>query len=215
MHFAFYILIFALCFLSSCASSRYETSPQSAVASWYGPEFHGRLTASGERFDMHNFTCAHREFPFGTILTVTNMTNGRSVSCIVNDRGPFVPERDIDLSYATAKEIGLIGSGTGNVEIAYLGRDSGYRKEVRYISSMGPYTVQVGSFTERENALRLKAGLELKYENVYIAEASVNNTSYYRVRIGKFSRTEDAYRFAKALAQEGYSPWIVRYDERA
>lgn len=209
-------LIIAL-LLTSCASSRYETymEPHTAVASWYGPKFHGRQTSSGERFDMYRLTCAHKELPFGTVLEVTNMANGKSVRCVVNDRGPFVAGRDLDLSYAAAEEIGLVNSGTGRVRIANLGRDSSYIKEVRYAASSGPFTIQVGSFSERDNAVRLKEGLDLKYKGVYIIEATVNENTYYRVRIGKFQSRTGASDSAKALADEGYSPWVVHYDERA
>lgn len=209
-------MIFALPFVFSCSTNRYGThrEPNHAVASWYGPEFHGKMTASGERFDMHSFSCAHRELPFGTVLNVTNISNNRVVKCIVNDRGPFVSGREIDLSYAAAKEIGLIGPGTGNVKIDYIGRDSSYIKEVGYISSDGPYTIQTGSFREKENALHLKSGLDLKYRDVYIIEAFVNNSIYYRVRIGKFRSKEEALMLAKTLAEEGYTPVVMHYDER-
>ena len=212
-----YLLLLTVSVLASCASSRYETylEPHTAVASWYGPEFQGRQTACGERFDMYQLTCAHKELPFGTILSVTNLSNGKTVKCVVNDRGPFVSGRDLDLSYAAAKEIGLIGSGTAEVRIANLGRDSGYIREVKYIASNGPFTIQIGSFRDHDNALHLKEGLDLKYKAVYVIEASVKNAAYYRVRMGKFQRRKEAVDLAKRLAYEGYSPWVVHYDERA
>jgi rare lipoprotein A len=201
----------------SCTSRQYESRPESgvAVASWYGAEFHGRPTASGERFNMYGLTCAHREYPFGTLLNVTNLSNDKSVTCMVNDRGPFVQGRDIDLSYGAAKEIGLIGPGTGNVRIAHRGREARYIKEVRYALPEGPYTVQVGSFTDKDNALHLKSGLELNYGTVYIIEAFIHDTTYYRVRLGKFQKREEAVGLARTLAEEGYSPVIMHYDERA
>ncbi len=212
-----YLLLVAVSVLASCASSRYETylEPHEAVASWYGPEFQGRQTACGERFDMYQLTCAHKELPFGTILSVTNLANGKTVRCVVNDRGPFVSGRDLDLSYAAAREIGVIGSGTRKVRIANLGRDSSYIREVKYVASDGPFTIQIGSFRDHDNALHLKEGLDLKYKAVYVVEASVKSATYYRVRIGKFQRRKDAADLAKALAYEGYSPWVVHYDERA
>ncbi len=216
-HFEFLILSFALYFIASCASSRYETyqEPRTAVASWYGSEFHGRPTASGERFDMYGLTCAHKDLPFGTLLQVTNISNEKTVQCVVNDRGPFIQGRDVDLSYAAAKEIGLIGPGTAPVRIAYVGRDQNYIREVKYAAANGPFTVQVGAFREIDNALRLKSGLELKYKGVYIIEATVKDATYYRVRIGKFQRKEEAFTLAKGMAEEGYSPIIMHYDERA
>ena len=211
-----HLLLVTVFIIASCSSVRYQTRGDtgSGVASWYGPAFHGKTTASGERFNMYDLTCAHRELPFGSVLEVTNTTNGRSVKCVVNDRGPFVSGRDLDLSYAAAKEIDLIGPGQARVKITYLGRDAGYVKEVKYVSSGGPYTVQVGSFKELDNALHLKAGLELKYKEVYITGAEIKKTTHYRVRIGKFPRKEEAFSLAKTLADEGYSPLVTHYEER-
>jgi rare lipoprotein A len=163
---------------------------------------------------MNSLTCAHRELPFGTILKVTNLSRDKSVTCIVNDRGPFVSGRDIDLSYAAAKEIGLVGVGTATVRVEYIGRDLRYVNEIRSVSSNGPYTVQVGSFRDIDNARRLKAGLDIKYKDVYITETVIDDTPYYRVRVGKFQKREEAFTFAKTLAEEGYSPIIMQYDER-
>lgn len=90
------------------------------IASWYGPKFYGRKTASGERFTKHAFTCAHKTLPFGTRLEVTNLFNNKSVEVIVNDRGPYVGRRVIDLSYAAAKEIDLVKTGTAKVAIRQI-----------------------------------------------------------------------------------------------
>lgn len=210
------LFCFSLVLLASCTTVRYESYPKAthAVASWYGPDFHGRPTSSGEIFNMYALTCAHRDYPFGTKLTVTNVSNNKSVNCIVNDRGPFVSERDLDLSYGAAKEIGLIGPGTGKVRIEYAGRDTQYVREVKYIQgSKGPFALQVGSFKELSNAARLKMALELKYSKVYITEAEIDGSRYYRVRIGKFPAKDEASRFAKTLANEGYSVLITSYDE--
>jgi len=163
---------------------------------------------------MYAFTCAHREYPFGTKLKVINIVNNRSVNCLVNDRGPFVSGRDLDLSYAAAREIGLIGSGTAKVWVEYLGRDSSYIKEVRYISDAGPFTVQVGSFRDISNAERLKKALELKYRMVYIAQAQIQGNTFFRVRLGRFQTKEDVSRFAKSLAYEGYSVYIAKDEEK-
>ena len=90
------------------------------IASWYGPKFYGRKTASGERFTKHAFTCAHKTLPFGTRLEVTNLYNNKSVEVIVNDRGPYIGRRVIDLSYAAAKEIDLLKTGTAKVAIRQI-----------------------------------------------------------------------------------------------
>ena len=95
---------------------------QVGVASWYGPGFDGRLTANGERFNQNELTAAHRTLPFGTRVRVTNESNGQSVVVRVNDRGPFVGKRVIDLSKGAAQEIGLISRGTGRVKLEVLSR---------------------------------------------------------------------------------------------
>ena len=92
----------------------------SGVASYYGRKFHGRRTASGERFDMHDLTAAHKTLPFGTRVLVTNPHTGQSVTVRINDRGPFTPGRTIDLSRAAAEQIGIIRRGHGTVELARL-----------------------------------------------------------------------------------------------
>jgi rare lipoprotein A len=199
-------------FLASCATYHRRSEPGYAVASWYGPEFQGRPTSSGEIFNMYALTCAHREYPFGTELKVTNPSNNKNTRCVVNDRGPFVDGRDLDLSYAAAKAIDLIGPGTCKVKIEYIGRDTSYIKEVRYLSYNGPFTVQVGSFKEISNALRLKMALELEYRNVYMTEADINGARFYRVRIGRFDASVEAYDFAKILGDEGYSVFIAACD---
>jgi rare lipoprotein A len=135
---------------------------KNCIASWYGRDFHGRPTASGETFDMFALTCAHKEYPLGTKVKVTNRSNGREVDCIINDRGPFVEGRDIDLSYAAANRIGLIGPGVAPVEVEPLGRYTRYIKEVKFSRLNGSMvTIQIGSFREEANAARLRNGLEL------------------------------------------------------
>ncbi len=89
-------------------------------ASYYGPKFHGRMTASGEAFNMYEFTAAHRTLPFGTILKVTNLVNGKSVTVKVNDRGPFKKNRVLDLSYSAAKKIGMLQSGTARIKAVII-----------------------------------------------------------------------------------------------
>lgn len=118
--------------LSGCAASPRFTSNGYAeksasyegVASYYGDEFHGRPTSSGEVFDKEQFTAAHRSLPFNTVVNVTNLVNGKSVTVRINDRGPFKKDRAIDLSLAAAREIGLIEAGTAPVRIEVISRGS-------------------------------------------------------------------------------------------
>jgi len=109
-----YFFIFCLAFVS-CAPKVVETGK----ASFYADKFNGRKTASGERFSNRKKTAAHKTLPFGTKVTVTNMRNGRSVKVRINDRGPFVAGRSIDLSKKAARKIGMVGEGVGNVKLAY------------------------------------------------------------------------------------------------
>ncbi len=97
-----------------------EARSYSGKASWYGERFHGRQTASGERYNMNAMTAAHRTLPFGTRVRVTNKSNGRSVVVRINDRGPFVGGRVIDLSYAAARRVGMVNSGTAPVRVDVL-----------------------------------------------------------------------------------------------
>lgn len=123
---------------------------ETGVASWYGPGFHGKLTASGERYDMEALTAAHRQLAFGTRLRVRNLDNGRTVDVRVNDRGPFARGRVIDLSRAAARTLGMLGPGTAPVELVVLAPSP-----LRHCS-----VVQVGAFNEPGNARRLAARLE-------------------------------------------------------
>ncbi|GAB4482520.1 MAG: hypothetical protein OHK006_01130 [Thermodesulfovibrionales bacterium] len=165
---------------------------------------------------MNAFTCAHKTYPFGTRVKVTNLANSRTVECTVNDRGPFVEGRDIDLSYASAKEIGMIGAGTARVELLVNGRDDSYIRTVSVQSSdtNGPFAIQVGSFTEGINAVRLKVALRLSNANVYIQETEVKGQTFYRVRIGNFASFNNALEIAEKLGQEGYPAVVLRADVR-
>jgi len=204
-------------FLTSCSSVYTKNSPLPAddkayaVASWYGPQFHGRPTSSGEIFNMYAMTCAHKEYPFGTRLRVTNIENNRSTECVVNDRGPFVEDRDIDLSYAVAKEIGVIGPGLARVLLEPKGRDNSYVRSVKVqtVGMTGPFVIQVGAFADSANAIQLKAALERKYTNVYIQETEVGGMTYYRVRVGNYEDYTRALSVAGQLGQEGYQALVL------
>lgn len=209
----------ALCIaaLAGCAfRQRYDDSwtRGDMVASWYGPDFHGKLTSSGERYDMDSMTCAHKSFPFGTRLRVTNLSTGQSADVVVNDRGPFVGGRDLDLSRGAAKAVGVIGPGTAKVRVERLGRDERY---VKYLAEpvgrlAGPYTVQVGAFADKDNAVHLRMSLELTHQDAHMTEKWMSGKRLYRVRVGKFQNEDDARTLARSLADEGYSVMLATYD---
>ena len=211
-----YILLtlITISLLYACSTAPTKYSPRGTdyvTASYYGPKFNGRPTASGEIFDMYAMTCAHKKMPFGTKLRVTNPDNDKSVIVTVNDRGPFIRGRDLDLSFGSAKKIGLVTKGVGKVKIEHIGRDMRYVKGVPSSSHnvSGLLTIQVGSFTEKSNAVRLKDGLRSNYSNVFIDTARINGRKYHRVRVGKFKNHDTAYSLAKKLAREGYSIHIT------
>jgi rare lipoprotein A len=165
---------------------------------------------------MYGMTAAHKTMKFGTKLRVTNPETGRHVDVIVNDRGPFIPGRDLDLSLGAARAIGHEEKGVGIVQIEFLGRDMRYARRMPYDPSsaasagdIGFVTIQVGSFIDRENAVRLKQGLQGLYSNVHIITALIGDNEYYRVRVGRFSDYDDAYSIAEKLADEGYSTLIT------
>ncbi len=207
------------------------------TASWYGPEFHGKKTASGEVFDMTDLTAAHKELPMGTTCIVTNLRNNKSVTVRINDRGPFLKDRVIDLSYAAAKVVGMIDTGTAPVKVEVLaegdvitpepvGEPTGIETpiETETIAStpatteaVAPlpdktgviYTVQVGSFSTKANADTLLETLSSSHKDAYVEEFSTTESNYWRVRVGKFETREDAERKAADLTGEGYSVFIT------
>lgn len=115
--------------LSSCAAISKGRADldlgmkQRGVASWYGDDFHGRTTASGERYDMHALTAAHRTLPLGTVVRIVNVVNGNHVTIRVNDRGPYVHGRILDLSYAAAKTLGMVQDGVSAIQLEVVGKN--------------------------------------------------------------------------------------------
>lgn len=174
---------------------------QTGVASWYGPNFHGKTTSNKEIYDMHDLTAAHKSLPFGTYVVVTNLNNGKSVTVRINDRGPFVKDRIIDLSYAAAKAVDMVGTGTAPVRLEILTKISPKK-------STQKFSVQVGSFVQEANAKLLKLELQKDFKNVYITRFKTANRVYYRVRIR--AKDQNAARaMAMRLSKAGYSAIVL------
>jgi len=171
---------------------------QVGTASWYGPGFHGSRTASGEIYNMYKLTAAHKTLPLGTYVRVVNLENGKSVVVKVNDRGPFVEGRIIDLSYAAAKRIGMLGKGTARVRITALGRrvDRTF-KPVAY--TKGRFFVQVGAFKNKFNAYKFKWKLVKRGLNARV----VKLRGYYRVLVGPASTYAGAVKLRERLKRKG------------
>ena len=169
------------------------------MASWYGAPHHGRRTASGEVFDMHQLTAAHKTLPFGTRLLVTNRDTSQSVEVRVNDRGPFVGGRILDVSYAAARLLGAVGPGLIPVRVRVLSLPA------RSSTGDGPYSVQLGSFTTRARAEALRDSVN----GATIAETAVGGETVYRVRIGAYADRAQATAAARDLATRGYQALVV------
>jgi rare lipoprotein A len=185
----------------------HEGFVQSGVASWYGKDFHGKKTSNGEIYDMHAMTAAHKTLPLGVYLKVSNRENGRETTVRVNDRGPFVKGRILDLSYAAAKTLGVDTVGTALVRIEALGyRQAGgkerYKEPATY--DAGDYTVQVGAFKEQANAKRLSGELRKLFGFSDVRMTNVNNDLFYRVYAGKYSSLIAAEEAEKNFSEHGY-----------
>lgn len=177
---------------------------EEGIASWYGVPFHGRRAANGEIFDMNSLVAAHRTLPFGSILRVTNLNNGRDVEVRVIDRGPFVGDRILDLAHAAAVALDMVGTGTAPVRIELL---SGPNPEV------GDFTVQVGAFAERANAERLRDRLLERYQPIFIQEYEAPSGHFYRVRVGRVASPEAAQQLASQLkSSDGFQTFVIRLD---
>ena len=178
---------------------------EEGVASWYGVPFNGRRTSNGEIYDMHEFTAAHRTLPFNCVVRVTNLNNGKHTEVRINDRGPFVANRVIDLSLSAAQAIEMVGTGTANVRLEIL---SGPNPNV------GFFAVQVGAFKVQENAERLKAQMEETYPPVSIATFDSPSGTFYRVRIGRLPSEDAAQKLADKLHDaEQLTTFVVRLDD--
>jgi len=189
---------------------------QRGLASWYGKKFHGKKTSNGETYDMYKVSAAHKTLPFNTYVRVHNLANGKKLDIRINDRGPFVRGRIIDLSFKAAQELGIVGPGTATVEIVALGAavkaetknvDEQSYTPVDYYS--GNFTFQVGAFIEMQNAEKLKVKLDQKYKNAHIARFDSGSEIFYRVRVGKFSTLKQARAQEIIMADDGYDPIII------
>ncbi|MDO1558658.1 septal ring lytic transglycosylase RlpA family protein [Brevundimonas sp. 2R-24] len=160
-------------------------------ASWYGDAFHGRPTATGERFDMHGLSAAHKTLPLPGLVEVTNLENGRSVVLRLNDRGPFVDGRIIDLSRGAADQLGLLQRGVGQVRVRYLGpapRGGGTGQPSINPETARPVWVQAGAFAERDNA----EGVARQLGQARIDETRVDGRRLYRVLLGPWTDPNEA-----------------------
>jgi rare lipoprotein A len=184
---------------------------ENGVASWYGTKFHGKRTSSGETYDMYAMTAAHKTLPLPSYVEVTNLNNGRMVIVKVNDRGPFHDNRLIDLSYSAATKLGIIGQGTGMVEVrAITAGDAPVTTAtpVQYPAQTGPVGLylQVGAFSTSESAEQLRLKLQQQIGDAVLIVPFKKSEGYlYRVRVGPLANVEYGDSLASRLVGLGFN----------
>jgi len=193
---------------------------QTGKASWYGKKFHGRTTANGETYDMYGKSAAHKTLPFDTHVKVINLSNRKITIVRINDRGPFVKGRVIDLSYTAAREIDLIGAGVNDVKVIALAREVGKTKpengskpllEITDLES-GEFTIQVGAFQDKINAEKIAGRLRVIFSFVQVtAYVDDKRRTLHRVHASKSKTLAQAEKIEKKLEEMGFkAAFIVR-----
>ena len=170
-----------------------EVYKNGVTASYYAEDFHGKRTSNGERFNMNDYTCAHKSLPFNTILKVTNLANGKSCEVRVNDRGPFVASREIDLSKAAAIKLGMIGSGTAKVKLEIVKRGPDNKLSQQTAASASKIMAKLGGgSTSTTKPAKLEPG------------------TYWDIQLGAFSSKENAKAFARKLSKAGFKDIVLQ-----
>jgi rare lipoprotein A len=189
--------------------SSHEGFVQEGIASSYGRDFHGRKTSSGEPFDMNAMTAAHKTLPLGVYVRVLHKRTGREIVVRINDRGPFVRERVIDLSEGAARKLGMIQEGLAAVRITALGYKTDqaggepqYRAPTSYDN--GSFALQVAALKNRANAYRYADELRGKYGAADVQEATVGGNMFYRVRLGRYSSLRAAQSAQESFERKGF-----------
>lgn len=185
---------------------------QEGIASWYGKKFHGRKTSNGEVYDMYGETAAHKTLPMHTRLLVENLENGKEVIVRINDRGPFVKGRIIDLSLTSAKKLDFIKKGTARVRITALGEALVFKKGEESFErfaphedfSAGEFYVQIGSFTDKKNADNLKNKMLSWGKKTVIKTFEEEGKKFYRVQVRAGKNLRYANRMERALGASGF-----------
>jgi rare lipoprotein A len=195
-------------FMGGCVG-HYQTSPsldqdqpagsERGMASWYGPSFHGKPSASGERYDMWALTAAHQTLPFGTWVKVKKVSTGETVTVRINDRGPFIKGRIIDLSYAAARELTMIGEGTAEVILTILdSQNSSLPSQV----GNKQFWVQAGAFATLTEAMTLRERLAQDYEYVRVQTVNLSSGEWHRVQVGTYSSRKASQAVSNTLKKE-------------
>lgn len=203
---------------------------QTGKASFYADKFEGRTTASGEKYKHSKLTAAHKSLPFGTKVKVTNLANNQAVEVIINDRGPYVDGRIIDLSKSAAEKLGFINQGLADVQVDILDTGSGktsdpvrvigqvsveekefYDFEIERLQPSG-FGIQIGTYQELVNLMRLADNLKSSYQKkVTVQVKIVNGIKYYALILGQFTTRQKAEIFREELRGKFPDAFIVEY----
>ena len=224
------VLIFCTCFTIAGIGQSFK---QTGNASFYADKFEGRTTASGEKYKHSKLTAAHKTLPFGTILRVTNLENDKEVVVRVNDRGPFVKGRIIDLSKSAAEQLGFIIQGVTKVEIVSTGGSEEQRKTYnsldkqtdeemslpeKYYSlsvstqNMSGYGVQIGSYIEMVNLVQLADELQKAYnDRIFIQVSIIQEVKYYKIIVGSFKNRQKADKLNDELKQNYPGSFVIKF----
>jgi rare lipoprotein A len=194
-----------------------EGFSEAGIASWYGRDFHGKKTSNGETYDMFAMTAAHKTLPMNTFLLVKNLDNGKEISVRVNDRGPFVKGRIIDLSNTAAREIDMLGKGTARVRITALGEavqyNTGSRSVERFLPHQdfekGDFFVQIGSFTDIGNAERLKQKMLSMGKKAVMQTVLLEGETFYRIQVRGGNTLTAAKHMERVMGEAGYPDAFV------
>jgi rare lipoprotein A len=210
-----------VCVLAPAARGQVDIGySEVGIASYYGSEFHGRSTATGERFNMWAMTAAHKSLPYDARVRVTNLENNQSVVVRINDHGPFKPGRIIDLSKGAAARIGMIAKGTTKVRLEVIDIDAreDYQKEkgnTEFYSvdlsrdDIDGFAIQVASFSEMANLIRHVSRLQEKgISNVHVQMATVEGTVMHRIVVGGFATETQAAGALLRLREKGINGFV-------
>ena len=187
--------------------TRVDKFVQTGLASWYGIEEHGKPTASGEPFDMYAITAAHKTLPLGSYVLVENLENGKKVVVRINDRGPFISGRIIDLSYAAAKKIGIDQKGLAKARVTLLSENPNYLMVhgKRIDINKGSFAIQIGSFSSYTNASNLLS----RIENGKIKGVELNGKKYYRVWVTGFTDRRKAVKYLENILKTFPDAFVI------
>ena len=180
-----------------------EVYKTGVTASYYAEDFHGKKTSNGERFNMNDFTCAHKSLPFNTILKVTNLANGKSCEVRVNDRGPFVLNREIDLSKAAATKLGMIGSGTTKVKLEIVNKGENTKISQQTAASAAKIMKKMYG----EAAVASSSGGSNSNSS---STKKLEPGTYWDIQLGAFKSKENAKAFASKVSKAGFKEIVLQ-----